>query len=191
MTQCYGGMSSRQRQKSVWIASPRAVARFLVFRSTAPNKIDAGRMTTERKPLGLHVDKAPDLAQPSVAVVSVNSAILDEAALLALGEDIGSQDLRLILIKLKENLSQHADRLIQALSQGDLVLAKRTAHDIKGMSMQFGAPSLAEIAKVAELDAKNMEDIPAANLLAAIGAVNSALDAFDAKYLKVGTDQRL
>lgn len=148
-------------------------------------------MTTERKPLGLHVDKAPDLARPSVAVVSVNSAILDEAALLALGEDIGSQDLRLILIKLKENLSQHADRLIQALSQGDLVLAKRTAHDIKGMSMQFGAPSLAEIAKVAELDAKNMEDIPAANLLAAIGAVNSALDAFDAKYLKVGTDQRL
>jgi len=133
-------------------------------------------------------DKGRDLVQQRVVSIGADSAILDEAALLAIGEDIGSRGLLSILRKLRENLSQHAEKFTQAVTHGDLALAKKTAHDIQGMSMQFGAPSLAIVAKAAELDAKNIEDMPTSNLVAAIGAVITALHAFDAKYLKNGID---
>lgn len=143
-------------------------------------------MAPESKPVNPPdaASKATDFVQQQVASIGADGAILDEAALLAIGEDIGSRDLSLILGKLRENLSQHAEKFKQAVTQGDLALAKRTAHDIKGMSLQFGAPSLARIATVAELGANNLEGMSASNLVAAVDAVNSALDAFDAKYLR-------
>lgn len=133
-------------------------------------------------------DKSPDVARQPAAGIGADSAILDEAALLAIGEDIGIRDLLLILRKLRENLSQHAEKFMRAVTQGDVALARRTAHGIKGMGMQFGAPQLAKVAKEAELDARNVEDMSTSSLVAAVGAFNAALDAFNAKYLESGID---
>lgn len=162
-------MSWGLRPKSILAAPASAAARFVASPVIRPghHAIEVGHVASEPRPFNL-----PD------------STVLDEAALLAIAEDIGSQDLLVILMKLRENLSQHAEKFMQAIAQGDLALAKRTAHDIKGMGMQFGAPHLAKVAKVAELDAKKVEDMPASSLVAAIGTVNVALDAFNAKFLK-------
>lgn len=129
-------------------------------------------------------DKVSDMA----ADIRADGTILDEAALLTLREDLGSRDLQAILTRLKQALSLHADKFAQAVVQGDMLLVGKTAHDIVGMGLQFGAPSLAALAKVAELHPRSVDEVSATNLVSAIEAVNAAIDAFDAKYLKNQTD---
>jgi PAS domain S-box-containing protein len=102
---------------------------------------------------------------------------LDSAALLVLEDSIGADLLSEMLVSFLDNMLKYRADLDTALSEGNLKNAKRTAHALKGLTAQFGAPRVSNLAKFAELEAGTIDEIQKImpDLVEAISAAEQAL----------------
>ena len=102
---------------------------------------------------------------------------LDGAALLALEDSIGADLLSEMLVSFSENMLNYRDDLDVALSEDNLKNAKRTAHALKGLTAQFGAPRVSELARFAETEASSIDEIQKImpEIIEAISATERAL----------------
>jgi len=103
--------------------------------------------------------KAPSLTKPAAAqnaVPATQAAILDEAALGTLADTLGENTLSNMLETFTANMLKYRDDLTVGLAAGDLTQVKRTAHALKGLCAQFGAPRVSGLAKFIEMDADSI-----------------------------------
>src|SRR5581483_6795810 len=105
-------------------------------------------------------------AAPSVAPLaekrvanSADAIVLDEAMLKSLVDAVGEEIFAPMVITFRTNMIQYRDDLAAAVAAGDLKKAKRTAHALKGLCAQFGAPRASGLAKIIEVDSKSVADI--------------------------------
>ncbi len=96
------------------------------------------------------------------------SEVLDEGIIGGLLEALGEEALAPMITTFRSNMAQYRDELAAAVKAGDLRQAKRTAHALKGLCAQFGAPRASSIAKAIEADAGSLDEI--APLLAQVAA---------------------
>ena len=87
---------------------------------------------------------------------------IDTSVLESLAADIGADECDRILQMFKENLREYCGEMESEIASQDLPGAKRLAHGIKGLCLQFGATHSMEIARLIELDVENAEEATAA-----------------------------
>gem|GEM_PF-3142441 len=76
---------------------------------------------------------------------SDDQAMLDRAALQGLADFIGADKLNELLLSFRDNLLKYQIDLSRHVTDGDLGQAKRTAHAMKGLAVQFGAVKLGKL----------------------------------------------
>lgn len=90
---------------------------------------------------------------------SAADADLDEAALRVLEGSIGADLLDEMLVSFLSNMLKYRADLDAAVSEENLKNAKRIAHALKGLTAQFGAPRVRDLAKFAEMEANTVDEI--------------------------------
>ncbi len=84
---------------------------------------------------------------------------LDLTALEVLENSIGADLLEDMLVSFTRNMKKYEVDIGSALSEDDLETAKRTAHALKGLAAQFGAPRVRDLAKFIETEAVSTGEI--------------------------------
>ena len=102
--------------------------------------------------------------------------VLDETALNDLIGTLGADAVANMLPTFVGNMIDYRDRMAAAVAAGDLTESKRTAHAMKGLAAQFGAPQVSAIAKSIEQDAVTLADV-ASQMPSLVGAVAAAAQA--------------
>ena len=105
--------------------------------------------------VGVQSDHSDEASSQQVAA----NAHLDSAALEALENSIGADLLDDMLMSFAQNMNKYKTDIDGALSQNDLRAAKRTAHALKGLAAQFGAPRVRDLAKFVEIEAESIGEI--------------------------------
>ena len=101
--------------------------------------------------------------EPVVPEVPPAEAVsLDPAALASLREDIGAEDLLIMLGKFRKNLAEYGAQLSEIIEAEDLQMVRRTAHGLKGLCMQFGAMRVGALARKMESVTASADDMRAA-----------------------------
>lgn len=72
-----------------------------------------------------------------------------------------NDDVVAILARVPDEGHRAISELQRAIAAGDLVLARRTAHRLKGMANNLGAIRLAEHARAIEITSQAIEDVSA------------------------------
>lgn len=85
--------------------------------------------------------------------------MLDPHVLGALRQQLGANVLGELVRAFIGGLSEYRMELTEAVVAGDLGLAKRAAHKMKGASAQFGAIELTKIARAIEERATTIEEV--------------------------------
>ncbi|MHB1206515.1 MAG: PAS domain-containing protein [Rhodospirillaceae bacterium] len=97
----------------------------------------------------------------SAANAPVQPIILDEDMIKSLIDALGEDVFAPMITTFRNNMVQYRDDLAAAVTAGDLRKAKRTAHALKGLCAQFGAPRASSLAKFIEVDSKSLAEIEA------------------------------
>lgn len=85
--------------------------------------------------------------------------VLDDEALSSLSEALGKNILTPLLLSFANNMHAYLEDLTEAVRVGDFLRAKRTAHTLKGLSMQFGADRVGALAKFIEGEATGIAEV--------------------------------
>lgn len=85
--------------------------------------------------------------------------LIDQRALREWCDDLEPDDVRAILSRLPEECAKCLADLRTAIFARDLTSARRTAHRLKGMASNLGAPRLARVARAVELTSHSIEDV--------------------------------
>ncbi len=128
---------------------------------------------------------APPYAE--AAVKEEITPVLDLALLEEMHEGLG-EELPPLLENMAHEANRYVDLLREAAIRGETDVTRRTAHSLKGLSAQFGAPRLAAIAALAEQTAKRGDSIESlmAEVEAMAGEALSALSAWRLKAVQRG-----
>jgi PAS domain S-box-containing protein len=120
---------------------------------------------------------APQAAAPPQTLVLPR--VLDEEMISSLIEALGEDVFTPMITTFRNNMVQYRDDLAAAVAAGDLRKAKRTAHALKGLCAQFGAPRVSSLAQFIEVDSQSLDEIaPMLGQVAeAVGATEQALSA--------------
>jgi HPt (histidine-containing phosphotransfer) domain-containing protein len=102
---------------------------------------------------------APILAPDGPPAKASGAIVLDEVMLKSLVDALGEEIFAPMVTTFRNNMIQYRDDLKDAVAAGDLKKAKRTAHALKGLCAQFGAPRASSAAKVIEVDSKSLADV--------------------------------
>lgn len=86
-----------------------------------------------------------------------HAPLFDEGQIGLLREAIGAEELLAMLLDLPPAAEKSLDDIKSALQVGDLTLARRFAHTLKGCAGSFGAARLAAIAAEVELNSPSVE----------------------------------
>ena len=87
--------------------------------------------------------------------------VFDEAALTMLAGALGEPALLSMLVTFGRNMRKYQSDLTMAVTAGDLRRAKNTAHALKGVCAQFGAPRASGLAAFIEREATSLDDLHA------------------------------
>jgi PAS domain S-box-containing protein len=101
----------------------------------------------------------PVVEAPKPTAAAANALVLDETMLKSLVDALGEEIFAPMVITFRANMIQYRDELSAAVAAGDLKKAKRTAHALKGLCAQFGAPHASRLAKIIEVDSQSLADI--------------------------------
>ena len=115
-------------------------------------------VTTARAHTSAKGAKAARKAAP-LAPPKADRIILDENMIKSLVDALGEDIFTPMVTTFRTNMAQYRDDLAAAVAEGDLRKAKRTAHALKGLCAQFGAPWASGLAKFIEVDSKNLDEI--------------------------------
>ncbi|MGZ5907042.1 MAG: response regulator, partial [Reyranella sp.] len=104
---------------------------------------------------------------------------LDAAAVDALQATIGTDTVSKLLVSFRQSVDGYDREIRQALSDQDLIAAKRAAHGLKGSCLQFGAIELGRIAAAMEKPDTTLADIQGAivKIAPAVARLDAALAA--------------
>jgi CheY-like chemotaxis protein len=119
-------------------------------------------------------ETVPAPAAPADDAIILDGTMLD-SLIAALGADVFTP----MLVTFRASMAQYQGDLEAAVAAGDLKKAKRTAHALKGLCAQFGAPRASDLAKFIEVDSKDLAEIRPvlAKIAETIDATARALDA--------------
>jgi len=106
-------------------------------------------------------------------------AVLDDAALTALSDDLGADQLERLLIEFRDSLNRHAEKIAAVVAARDAKAIRMAVHGLKGLCMQFGALRVVPIAQAIEVDPSAFDKVESwmPKLNGAISDVESALQA--------------
>jgi CheY-like chemotaxis protein len=97
-------------------------------------------------------------AEAAVPAVQGPAPVLDLALLAEMHEGLGAK-LPALLDNMMNEAARYTDLLRESALRGETDAARRTAHSLKGLAAQFGAPRLASVAACAEHAAKRGENV--------------------------------
>jgi len=106
-------------------------------------------------------------------------AVLDDAALKMLSDDLGVGQLERLLIEFRDSLSRHAEQIAAVVVARDAKAIRMAAHGLKGLCMQFGALRVVPIARAIEVEPTAFDQVEnwMPKLNGAIADVREALQA--------------
>jgi HPt (histidine-containing phosphotransfer) domain-containing protein len=78
--------------------------------------------------------------------------LFDPGRILEIQRDLGPDTTRELLGHCMRSMDQHLAAVKRSTGAGDAVMAKRAAHDLKGICAQFGATRASEIARRIEVE---------------------------------------
>ena len=117
----------------------------------------------------------PDVAVPSSVErrkeIQGPPSILNERMIGQLTRTMGVGPIAKIFLTFENSLGGYQRELVDAVNAGDLKLAKKVAHSLKGIAAQVGADKLAAHAATIEIDAQSIEQAEAE-----MGALTEAAD---------------
>ncbi len=121
-------------------------------------------------------------AAPPLQAVSVAAGVappsepdlLDDGMISGLIDALGEEIFAPMITTFRANMAQYCDDLAAAVAAGDLRKTKRTAHALKGLCAQFGAPRASDLAKFIEVGSKSLDEVTP--MLPEMAAVATATD---------------
>ena len=88
-----------------------------------------------------------------------DASLLDNAMIDSLVNALGMDVFAPMITTFRNNMAQYRDDLAAAVKAGDLRKVKRTAHALKGLCAQFGAPHASSLAKFIEVESKSLDEV--------------------------------
>lgn len=85
--------------------------------------------------------------------------LIDQSVMSDWSGDLDLSDVLDVLARVPDEGRKCLDDLNKALEAGDLVIARRAAHRLKGMASNLGAVRLARLARSIELDTRDVGDL--------------------------------
>lgn len=96
----------------------------------------------------------------TLSVVAPNSEpLIDQSAHDSMRETLGSERFDMLLSMFRENLKKYAGDIHVAVAQNDLQQAKRAAHALRGLAVQFGAMRVASFVEFIEVQTKDLDSV--------------------------------
>jgi hypothetical protein len=118
----------------------------------APTRYGASAMPIASEPMP---------ADHAVQVEIEELPLIDQRAMRDWCGDMDRDDVVAVLARVPEEGARCLGELRKAVAAGDLVLAKRSAHRLKGMAANLGAARLARAARGIELSCQSIDDVGA------------------------------
>jgi len=124
----------------------------------------------------VHVPAPP---APTPEPPRAEAPVLDETMLSSLAGGVGRDAFRELMSTFAKNITTYHAEITAAVDAGDLRAARRTAHALKGLCLQFGAPRVARLAAHIDDETRGADGIRATLpiLGEAIAALEQALSA--------------
>jgi PAS domain S-box-containing protein len=86
---------------------------------------------------------------------------IDHNALQAVADLLGAEKFNALLGSFRENMTKYQKDIHAHVANDDLKQARRTAHSLKGLALQFGATTVGQMASRMEVDAMGIAEIKA------------------------------
>jgi HPt (histidine-containing phosphotransfer) domain-containing protein len=102
----------------------------------------------------------PDSASaPADATTETELPLIDQRVMSDWCDDLDKEDVLAILARVPEEGARSLADLEKAITAGDVGLARRTAHRLKGMANNLGAVRLARMARAIEVGCQSVEEV--------------------------------
>ncbi len=98
---------------------------------------------------------------PQKAEPSAQSQDINYEALLAVADLLGPEKFNNLLGSFRDNMLKYQKDIHANVASDDLKQARRTAHSLKGLALQFGATAVGQMASRMEVDAMGIAEIKA------------------------------
>src|SRR5262249_9666526 len=99
--------------------------------------------------------------RPADATAEAELPLIDRCVVSDWSGDMDKDDVVAILARVPDEGHRSIVELQKAIAAGDLPLARRTAHRLKGMANNLGAVRLAQLARAIEISCQRIEDVSA------------------------------
>ncbi|MBX7200026.1 MAG: GAF domain-containing protein, partial [Rhodospirillaceae bacterium] len=159
-----------------WAALEAEMAQQVAQRSATASAVKIKSSAVRIKSSAVKIE-APAAKVETPAAKPPQPKVLDDAMIKSLVDALGEEVFAPMIVTFRTNMAQYRDDLAAAVKAGDLSTAKRTAHALKGLCAQFGAPHASSLAKFIEVESKSLDEIEPmlAQVAAAVTATEQAL----------------
>ena len=101
--------------------------------------------------------RSPSPSEDTTAAAEL--PLIDQRIMSDWCSDMDKEDVVAILARVPEEGARSLAGFKKAIDAGDVALARRTAHRLKGMANNLGAVRLARVARAIELTSQNIADV--------------------------------
>jgi PAS domain S-box-containing protein len=116
----------------------------------------------QAQPVPTSGSTTPTVNSAPRTITDVSRPRIDYDSLEAVAELLGTEKFVNLLNTFRDNLLQYRTDLHRNVVDNDLYQVRRTAHSLKGLSLQFGAITVGQMAAAMEADAMGIKEIAAA-----------------------------